>query len=760
MPSIRHTRDCNKPWRLLGVMGLRFLCALVLASAALSALPSARAQSSPAAGFQVNRYEPTAAGEWGFLVDHPYYSSTRYFAGGITLNYGHNPLVRRIFSADGSLLQTDAILAHQLIGHVDLAGSFLDRVTVSLSLPVTLLEQGQSLLGVTPTSPAVGDPRIGAMVRVFGQPDASPISLSVGGYLWVPLRSFASSDVLPPQASDASVRGLPKLVLAGLASRIRWSASLGFLIRPSAQIGSPEIPDGATVGHEAQIGALVQYADTERRFAIGPEFLLSTSLSQNADQAQNYTSMELLLGAQYNIARVIQVGLAGGIGILRQPGTPDARGLLRIAYAPLRKPVTDRDHDGVTDEKDICPDDHQGAHPDEDRPGCPAIDRDGDGVFDREDMCPTVSAGANPDPDRRGCPLPDRDGDGVLDPADQCPDVAAGAKPDPARIGCPLADRDGDGVLDASDQCPDVAQGDHPDPKRSGCPDTDTDKDGVYDSVDRCKDVPQGPSPDRRRPGCPAGDYDGDGIPDDFDACPERPGIPSSEPNKNGCPGLVSLSGGTIKLSQRVYFKHNRDTIQKVSYPLLLAVATLMKAKPDIRRVEVQGHTDDRGVADYNLDLSDRRAKSVMRFLVEQGVDGSRLVARGYGDTQPVASNKTVKGRTKNRRVVFVIIDPSTDGGTAPAVTAPPAAAIKAEAESMPAQAPASATPAAPADAAPAQATAPTSPPVIDLTAKLAKPADEKPVPQAPAAAKKGKKKKAGAAPAVPKPVIGEGSPP
>ena len=181
MPSIRHTRDCHKPWRLLGVMGLRFLCALVLASAALSALPSARAQSSPAAGFQVNRYEPTAAGEWGFLVDHPYYSSTRYFAGGITLNYGHNPLVRRIFSADGSLLQTDAILAHQLIGHVDLAGSFLDRVTVSLSLPVTLLEQGQSLLGVTPTSPAVGDPRIGAMVRVFGQPDASPISLSVGG---------------------------------------------------------------------------------------------------------------------------------------------------------------------------------------------------------------------------------------------------------------------------------------------------------------------------------------------------------------------------------------------------------------------------------------------------------------------------------------------------------------------------------------------------------------------------------------------------
>ena len=93
-------------------------------------------------GFQVNRYEPTAAGEWSFWVDHPWYSSTRYFAGGITLNYAHNPLVFGTTSPGGSFMAQGSAIEHQLLGHVDLAGSFLDRVLVTVSLPVTLLETG------------------------------------------------------------------------------------------------------------------------------------------------------------------------------------------------------------------------------------------------------------------------------------------------------------------------------------------------------------------------------------------------------------------------------------------------------------------------------------------------------------------------------------------------------------------------------------------------------------------------------------------
>src|SRR3954447_26300469 len=89
------------------------------------------AQAQVNAGFEINRYQPTAAGEWSFWVDHPWYSSMRYFAGGITLNYAHNPLVFGQQNADGTFTQTQSVIEHQLIGHVDLAGSFLDRVLIT-----------------------------------------------------------------------------------------------------------------------------------------------------------------------------------------------------------------------------------------------------------------------------------------------------------------------------------------------------------------------------------------------------------------------------------------------------------------------------------------------------------------------------------------------------------------------------------------------------------------------------------------------------
>ena len=80
---------------------------------------------------------------------------------------------------------------------------------------------------------------------------------------------------------------------------------------------------------------------------------------------QEVTSLELLLGGHYNFARVIQTGVAGGFGALREPGTPDWRFLLRLAYAPMPAPPPppDRDRDGVIDAEDLCPDDPVGDHP-------------------------------------------------------------------------------------------------------------------------------------------------------------------------------------------------------------------------------------------------------------------------------------------------------------------------------------------------------------------------------------------------------------
>ncbi len=106
--------------------------------ALLATAAPAKAQTAMGSGFQLNRYEPTAAGEWSFWVDHPWYSSTRYFAAGVTMNYAHNPLVFGTIGADGSFNRTNVVIAHQLLGHIDLAGSFLDRFLITLSMAVFL----------------------------------------------------------------------------------------------------------------------------------------------------------------------------------------------------------------------------------------------------------------------------------------------------------------------------------------------------------------------------------------------------------------------------------------------------------------------------------------------------------------------------------------------------------------------------------------------------------------------------------------------
>jgi len=616
-------------------------------------------------GFQINRYEPTNAGEWSFAVEHPWYSATRYFAAGITLNYGHNPLVFGLRDSNGGFTFQDAVIAHQLIGHVDLAGSFLDRVLISASLPITLLERGNDgSNGINlVSSVAVGDLRVGAKVRLYGQPYQEPFSLSLGLDVWIPFNSFADPPPFPPQTGDSGVRVLPKLMLGGLARSILWSFTFGFLYRPDQSIGLLPPDSGNTIGSEIQFGAAVAYANRALRLAIGPEAVLSTVVTNSKAFQPDYTSLELLLGIHYNIARLFQIGVGGGIGILREPGTPDGRALFRFAYAPIRdeKPK-DRDHDGVIDKDDACPDESGVRTTDPATNGCPPPppDSDRDGVLDPQDQCPTEPMGKNPDPEKKGCPLRDKDGDGVFDPQDQCVDEPAGANPDPEKKGCPLRDKDGDGVFDPQDQCVDQPAGPNPDPNKPGCPDKDSDRDGVYDAKDQCKDVPAGIFPDPAKPGCPLPDRDRDSVPDPVDACPDKPGAPSPDPKKNGCPGLVEMKNGQIVILRQVFFATGKDTILKKSYVVLDAVVGALKSVPAIKKVAIEGHTDNKGKPELNRELSDRRAKSVMKYLVDHGIEAGRLDARGFGSERPIADNKTEKGRALNRRTDFRIVDPAT----------------------------------------------------------------------------------------------------
>jgi outer membrane protein OmpA-like peptidoglycan-associated protein len=239
-----------------------------------------------------------------------------------------------------------------------------------------------------------------------------------------------------------------------------------------------------------------------------------------------------------------------------------------------------------------------------------AKDSDGDGVTDDRDRCPNTPAGAVVD--AVGCPK-DSDGDGVYDGLDVCPDTPRGARVDSR--GCP-DDSDHDGVLDGLDQCPDTPRGARVDPK--GCP-IDSDHDGVYDGLDDCPDTPRGRKVDDR--GCPE----------------QEKAAPLFENKKK-----LVLEG--------VNFETNSARLTSGSLAILDRVAASLVDSPEVK-VEIGGHTDSSGSDSHNKALSSARAESVRDYLVSKGVAASRLVAKGYGESAPIADNSTAAGRAKNRRV-------------------------------------------------------------------------------------------------------------
>lgn len=287
---------------------------------------------------------------------------------------------------------------------------------------------------------------------------------------------------------------------------------------------------------------------------------------------------------------------------------------------------------------------------------------------------------------------PDRDADGVADADDLCIDEPRGDHPDTQRIGCPLHDTDGDLVFDDVDVCVTTPAGDHADPERAGCPDGDDDVDLALNHVDQCRSVPAGLHPDPERLGCPEADRDGDNVPDRVDHCPDRPGAPHPNARRNGCPGLVVVDAGRVRILRPILFATNRDRILPRSFPVLQAVLYALDANPSIRRLAIDGHTDSVGDDARNLDLSQRRSRSVFAWLVSHGMDPVRLEAHGYGETRPIAANDTRTGRASNRRVEFLIADPtihvvdaaSASSAPPPAVAANPASAAPAGTNNTP----------------------------------------------------------------------------
>ena len=368
--------------------------------------------------------------------------------------------------------------------------------------------------------------------------------------------------------------------------------------------------------------------------------------------------------------------------LIESKGCGPKRVLIKKPQKP-KKPVvikiqkTDKDGDGIFDDVDQCPDEAEDMDQFEDEDGCPDVDNDKDGIFDTDDLCPNTPGEAS----NQGCPVEDRDGDGIVDKVDKCPDQPEDIDGDSDEDGCPDddLDSDGDGILDKVDKCPNNPEDMDGFEDEDGCPEVDNDKDGLLDSIDQCPNDAGPPEnkgcpildrdkdgvmdPDDKCPdvpglkqfaGCP--DRDGDGIEDAIDKCPDEPGIAEEQ----GCPkkySLIVVKKDRIEIKQKVHFATGKARILRNSFELLSQIGDAIKTAK-LKKVLIEGHTDSRGSDSYNMRLSQRRANAVRKHLIDKaGVDEEVLEAVGFGETRPIASNRSKKGRAQNRRVEFKIIE-------------------------------------------------------------------------------------------------------
>jgi outer membrane protein OmpA-like peptidoglycan-associated protein len=257
-------------------------------------------------------------------------------------------------------------------------------------------------------------------------------------------------------------------------------------------------------------------------------------------------------------------------------------------------------------------------------------DTDGDGIYDRDDACPEV---AGPK-EFQGCP--DTDGDGIADKDDTCPEVAG-----PKEFnGCP--DTDGDKIVDKDDACPEVAGL----ASLQGCPDTDGD--GLADAKDKCPTV-AGP---RDNQGCPWPDTDGDSVLDKDDKCVDVAGTVAN----NGCPEVTEdIVKKLNDYAKTILFDNAKSTFQAQTLPVLESMVAILNEYPS-SKFSIEGHTDNAGKKATNQKLSENRAKAVVDFLVGKGIAADRLTSSGFGDSQPIASNKTKAGKAQNRRVEVKVV--------------------------------------------------------------------------------------------------------
>ncbi len=393
-------------------------------------------------------------------------------------------------------------------------------------------------------------------------------------------------------------------------------------------------------------------------FRMDVFFLAGTGALLREDQFTSATELLMSAGAGFTLQLVGPLHIradgrwVGGFGEVTRS---DFEWNVGLDFRPELPP--DLDGDGMKNRVDGCPEQAEDLDEFEDEDGCPDLDNDKDGLRDKDDRCDDEKEDYDNFDDDDGCPDPDNDEDGISDRRDKCPDNAEDKDGYQDTDGCPDKDNDNDSLSDRKDQCPDQSEDMDGFQDDDGCPDLDNDEDGISDPDDTCPDHAEDLDGFDDGDGCPDKDDDDDRVPDERDTCPRDPEVYNGITDDDGCPDEVPAEvqrfNGVVR---GITFETGKAIIRPSSEYVLFEALYIFQTYPDLY-MEIQGHTDSKGDDAVNLALSQARADAVRQWFTDHGVEPDRIVAIGYGETNPLADNRTEAGRSENRRVEFRILD-------------------------------------------------------------------------------------------------------
>jgi outer membrane protein OmpA-like peptidoglycan-associated protein len=492
----------------------------------------------------------------------------------------------------------------------------------------------------TYTRGGLGDTDVSAKLGI-------PLSnrLKLGAYGNVSFSTGNKERRFTTDSNDVTVLGLATLDLTDMDSFVptRIHANAGYRFNKNEDQGYgvflPNFPDSSGFnppGYPAvapgendsyndafQFNAAVEFPAPQVTFFVEFDWTKLMNVEIPESERINASTYTLSPGVEFKGGRGSSLELGADIN-LNSGDTPSAINPpdwgLWIAFNYVAEVIPrDSDRDRIPDPNDGCPDQPEDFDGFQDEDGCPDLDNDADGLPDAQDMCPDLAEDYDSFQDGDGCPDLDNDQDGIADAQDKCPNEA----------------EDFDGELD-DDGCPDLVK--------------DSDNDGVPDDLDRCPLQAEDFDGYQDDDGCPDLDNDLDGIPDDVDKCPTQPETFNGVDDEDGCPDAKEI--GKQFVLRGIAFESGSAALTPDSYTVIDQVIASMNAHPEAR-LEIRGHTDSQGPANFNLELSQKRAESVRQYMIKGGVDPSRLTAVGVGEEEPIASNATPDGRAQNRRIEF-----------------------------------------------------------------------------------------------------------